>query len=105
MNTFPISLRGTTPSVGVGWVGSGDGTGRDRSFGDRIPIGKIGDIYIFFFYVFLIASFPASLKAVASVSLKLRVSFAVVTTIILLIVSHLLLFVIYIFVGFPALFR
>jgi len=34
MNTFPISLRGTTPSVGVGWVGSGekierrDGTGR-----------------------------------------------------------------------------
>jgi hypothetical protein len=24
MNTFPISLRGTTPSVGVGWVGSGE---------------------------------------------------------------------------------
>jgi hypothetical protein len=23
MNTFPISLRGTTPYVGVGWVGSG----------------------------------------------------------------------------------
>ena len=47
MNTFPISLRGTTPSVGVGWVGSGEierrenrETGRDRSFGDRIPIGK-----------------------------------------------------------------
>jgi hypothetical protein len=48
MNTFPISLRGTTPSVGVGWVGSGEierrenrETGRDRSFGDRIPIGKL----------------------------------------------------------------
>ena len=40
MNTFPISLRGTTPSVGVGWVGSG----RDRSFGDRIPIGKFKPI-------------------------------------------------------------
>jgi hypothetical protein len=37
MNTFPISLRGTTPSVGVGWVG----LGRKRSFGDRIPIGKL----------------------------------------------------------------
>ena len=48
MNTFSISLRGTTPSVGVGWVGSGEierrenrETGRDRSFGDRIPIGKL----------------------------------------------------------------
>jgi hypothetical protein len=42
MNTFPISLRGTTPSVGVGWVGLGwVGSGRKRSFGDRIPIGKL----------------------------------------------------------------
>jgi hypothetical protein len=52
MNTFPISLRGTTPSVGVGWVGSGEierrenrETGRDRSFGDRIPIGKFLKFY------------------------------------------------------------
>ena len=51
MNTFPISLRGTTPSVGVGWVGSGEierrenrETGRDRSFGDRIPIGKFSNL-------------------------------------------------------------
>ena len=41
MNTFPISLRGTTPSVGVGWVGSGEIERRENRETGRDGTGRL----------------------------------------------------------------